>query len=306
MRFISVLLMLISWGAEANVCASDTKKFCGAIEPGKGQIAKCLSDYQSQLSAACAKELKEFKAKTGAKNPCFEDLAEYCVDIPSDPIKLEYCLLKHENRLGPQCLSDFRKKKGNLIVKDVCAQDIVNTCYSAVSGPEGSITKCLIKNKPKLSKFCQNMTDRRITELRKKNPCFDDTEKHCPTQVTFLEIQDCLEKKIPTLSPLCKKEVESEKKRSEANPCYRDLRKHCKPGLSPGDQHRCLTINEKDLSNACRQFRAREDEKVQKMVEKCEADRLKFCAKVPFQNGMVLKCLKENKTKLSKDCANLL
>jgi len=306
MKFFSLIAILFAFESHANVCANDTKKFCAGIEPGKGQIAKCLSDYQDQLSSACAKELKDFKTQTGSKNPCFEDLAEYCVDIPSEPRKLEYCLLKNVARLGSKCLNDFRPKKGNLIVKDVCAQDIVNTCYSSVSGPDGSINRCLIKNHSKLSKFCKNAMDKKISELKKNNPCFADTEKNCPTQVTFIDIQECLEKKIPTLAPECKKVVEAEKKRAEANPCYKDLRRHCKSGISPGDQHRCLTVNEKELSNACRQYRAKEDAKVKKMVEKCEADRLKLCPKAPFQDGMILKCLIENKAKVSKDCAELL
>lgn len=307
MKFFSALLIAVTFGAHAgNECAQDAKKYCAGIEPGKNQLAKCLEDYKDNLSAACSKELKEFKQKTAAKNPCFEDLAEFCVDIPSDPRKLEFCLLKHENKLSQVCSTDFKKKKSNLIVRDVCAQDVVNTCYTAVSGPDGGINKCLFKNKPKLSKFCQNMVDKKTAEMRKKNPCFDDTEKNCPTQITFIDIQECLEKKIPTLAPECKKLVEAEKAHAAANPCYKDLRKHCKPGISAGDQHRCLVINDKDLTPACKTYRQKEDDKVKKMVSLCEPDRVKHCPKAPFQNGQVIKCLRENKAKLNKLCAELL
>lgn len=306
MKFLAALLLTLSLSSEANECASDAKKFCSSVEPGKGQLAKCLNDVKDQLSPNCSKELKEFKSKTGAKNPCYEDLAEFCVDIPTDNRKLEYCLLKYENKLGATCSADFKKKKGNLVVKDVCAQDIVNNCYSEVSGPEGAINKCLIQNRAKVSKFCQNLVDKKVAEMKKKNPCFTDTEKHCTKQVSFIDIQDCLEKKIPTLAPECKKLVEVEKKRGEANPCYKDLRRHCKAGITASDQHRCLTINEKDISNACKQYRVKEDQKVKKMVELCEADRLKLCPKAPFQNGEIVKCLKENKAKVTKGCADLL
>jgi len=91
-----------------------------------------------------------------------------------------------------------------------------------------------------------------------------------------------------------------------ANPCYMDLRKHCKRGLTATDQHHCLTLNEKELSNSCRQFRVTESTKIKKMVELCEPDRLKICPKAPFQNGMVLKCLKENISKVSPGCKSLL
>ncbi|MBA2403711.1 MAG: hypothetical protein H0V66_02985 [Bdellovibrionales bacterium] len=306
MKFLAALLLLVSMGSEANECARDAKKFCGGTEPGKGQLAKCLGDYQAQLSPACAKELKDFKAKTGKKNPCFEDLAEFCEDIPTDNRKLEYCLLKNENRLGSSCSADFKKKKPNIIVKDVCAQDIVNTCYTTLSEPEAATTRCLIKNRVKLSGFCQKMVDKKITEMKKGNPCFDETEKYCQTQTQFVDIHMCMEKKLNVLTPACKKVVQDEINKEKANPCYMDLRKHCKVGLTAADQHRCLGLNEKELSNSCRQFRIVESDKIKKMVDLCENDRLKLCPKAPFQNGMILKCLKENILKVTPACKALL
>lgn len=306
MKFFAALLLLLSMRSEANVCAQDSKKFCAGIEPGKGQLAKCLEDYKAQLSPACAKELQEFKAKTGSKNPCFEDLAEFCADVPTDPRKLEYCLLKNENRLSARCSTDFKKKKSNLLVRDVCAQDIANTCYSAVTGAEGGIHLCLMQNKAKLSSFCKKAVEMKTAEMKKRNPCLEESQKHCPDKVKFADIHACMVKKLAVLSPTCKKVVEREIKLEEANPCIKDLRLHCKPGLSPTEQHRCLTVNEKELSNACRQFRVQEAEKLKKMVDVCEPDRLKLCPKAPFENGMVLKCLRDNIQKVSPQCKELM
>lgn len=306
MKYLSTILLFLSLGAQASECAQEAKKYCSGVEPGKGQLARCLSDYQDSLSPKCVAELKEFKQNTGKKNPCFEELAEFCSDLPSDPQNYEYCLLRHESKLGQKCAADFKGKKGKIITRNVCAQDIASTCYKELSGPEGAVNKCLIKNKSKLAGFCQKNIDKRIAEMRKRNPCYDDTEKFCPTQVKFIDIQECLEKKIPQLNPLCKKLVEKEKRKASANPCYKDLLRHCKQGISPSEQHRCLTVNETELSNACRQFRQKEDNKVKKMVELCEADRVKHCSKEPFQDGKVLKCLMKNKSKLSKPCAELL
>jgi hypothetical protein len=307
MKFLFSLLFIYSYSAHAlNHCAKDAAKFCQGVEQGRGQLARCLSDYQPQLDPNCARELKDFKNKTGKQNPCFEDLAEYCVDIPTDPEKLIYCLLKNENRLSSTCSADFKKKKGNFIVKDICAQDITNLCYPEVSAPTGSITKCLFQNKAKLSKFCQKDIELRMANMRKTNACFDETEKYCKTQVKVIDIQECLEKKLTTLTPGCKVLVEREKKKSDANPCYKDLVRHCRPGISTSQQHECLKINESDLSHTCRQFQAVEQEKVNKMVEFCEKDRLKCCANAPFKDGMILKCLKENKTKISLQCSKLL
>lgn len=306
MKLFATLFLLLSFESNASMCNQDAKKFCNGTDPGKGQLAKCLDDYQAQLSPACAKELKEFKAKTGAKNPCFEELADFCSDLPVSNQKLELCLLKNENKLGLKCAADFKKKKSNILVKDVCSNDIVNTCYSTLTESDEATTRCLIKAKGKLSGFCQKKMDTRIAEMRKTNPCFDETEKYCPTQDSFVEIHDCMEKKLAVLTPNCKKEVQEEINKEKANPCYMDLRKHCKRGLNSSEQHRCLTLNEKELSNSCRQFRTVESTKLKKMVELCEGDRLKLCPKAPFQNGMILKCLKENIAKVTPGCKALL
>ena len=306
MKILVALVLLFSMKSEANECFSDTKKFCSGIEPGKGQIARCLSDYQTQLTPECAKGLKEFKAKSTKNNPCFVDLTEYCSDIPSDARRLEYCLLRNEEHLSSTCSADFKQKKGNLIVRDVCAQDIANTCYSAVTEPEGAIARCLIKNKAKLNGYCQKVINKNIDEMRKANPCFDETEKYCPTQVKFIDIHSCMEKKLPVLSVGCKKVVQAEIDKEKANPCYMDLRKHCKNGLNAVEQHHCLTVNEKELTNACNQYRIQEDVKVKKMVDLCEQDRLKLCPTAPFKNGLVLKCLKINIEKVSQGCKVLI
>ena len=307
MKFLATVLLLLSIeGKASSQCDQDAKKFCNGTDPGRGQLAKCLDDYKGQLSPACEKELKEFKAKSTQKNPCFQDLADFCADVPPEEKNLELCLLKNEAKLNATCSADFKKNKSKIIIKDVCAQDIVNNCYPTLTEPEAATTRCLIKNRTKLSGFCQKKVDKKITDMKKANPCFDEMEKHCPTQVTFVELQECMEKKLTTLTPNCKKEVQLEIEKKNANPCYTDLRKHCKKGLSPSEQHHCLGLNDKELSNACRQFRVVEAGKMTKMAELCEPDRLKLCPKAPFQNGMVLKCLKENLAKVSPACKTLL
>lgn len=305
MKYILIALFMLS-SAYATECDKDAKKFCNGVEPGRGQLAKCLADYQDQLSPKCALELKNFKTTVEKKNPCFEDITDFCADLPADPENYQYCLLKNESKLGPTCSAEFKKKKGNFIVKNVCAQDIVNNCYSELKSPEGAVTRCLIRNKSKLSGFCQKNIDKKIAALKKRNPCFDDTEKFCPTQLKFIDIQDCLAKKEKSLQPNCQKLVKNEVHKMKANPCYRDLATHCKPGLNPKLQNECLTLNEEHLSNACKQFRVVEAEKIGKMAKLCEEDRLKLCKDVPVKDGKVVKCLRTNKAKVSVACAKLL
>lgn len=305
MKTILSLLLLLSFNALANDCADDANKYCQGVDPGRGQVARCLSDYGNQLSPKCLKELKTYKSKTAELNPCFEDLAEFCTTIPNG--KLEYCLMKNETKLSPKCSADFKKKRGGIIVKDVCVQDVVDNCYTSVSGAEGSIIRCLIKNQPKLSGFCRKAVETKVTLMKQNNACFDEQEKFCPTQVRFVDIQECMEKKITTLTPACKKLVQTEIDKGKSNPCYKDLKRHCVPGISADDQNRCLLLNEKEISNGCKQYRTTQEGKVKKMIEVCESDRLKICSKSPFMNGAVTRCLRENKAKLTnKECAALL
>ncbi|MGE3608245.1 MAG: hypothetical protein AB7I27_01560 [Bacteriovoracaceae bacterium] len=304
MKILILAATLLSLSSEASNCAKDKQKFCQSVQPGKGQLARCLSDYQGQLSPLCAEELKNYKKDALKKNACFEDLAEYCTDVPSE--SLELCLLKYENRLSRVCATDFAKKKNNLMVRNVCAQAVVNLCYSDINGPEGAVTHCLIKNRNRLNGNCLKSIDERMASFRKKNPCFDETMKFCPTQVKFIDIQECMEKKISSLSPQCKSVVENEFNKSKANPCYRDLMRHCRPNISPSEQRDCLELNSRELSMACTNYRKQEEKKLDQMVNVCEQDRLKLCPKAPFQDGKILKCLKQNKTKVSAECKKFL
>lgn len=306
MKFLITLLLLQVNIALAGDCDKEAKKYCPGVDPGKGQIALCLSDYRDNLSPACAKELRDHLLKTESKNPCYTDLAQYCSELPSDPVNFSYCLLKNESRLAPKCAADFKAKKGRLITRNVCAQDIVNNCYASLSAPEGSVTRCLIKNKAKLSGFCQKNIDKKISVMRASNPCYDDTEKNCPTQVKFIDIQDCLAQKLPTLAPKCKPLVQGEMDKMKANPCYRDLKIHCMPNLSPSQQSDCLTLNDEHLSRECKQFRVKENSRIEEMAKACEPDRLKLCKSVPFKDGMVSKCLRKNKAVVSKNCQQYL
>ncbi|MFL5785901.1 MAG: hypothetical protein ACJ76H_14885 [Bacteriovoracaceae bacterium] len=304
MKALILLLGIVPALAFANDCAKDAQRLCGGIDPGKNQIYKCLSDYEDQLTSACKQEMSKFRQKTLAKNPCFADLADFCADVK--PEKAEYCLLKNENRLSPTCAKDFATKKRTLLVKNECAMDIVNTCYKEVPGNDGSINKCLIQNKTKLSKFCQTNVTNMVAKMKKENPCFDDQEKFCAGKTHFVDIHECLEKKLSTLAPGCKTVVMAEQEKIKANPCYKDLKRHCLPGLSPNAQVRCLTVNDQNLTSACRQHRAVMEDKVKKMVSACENDRVRLCPKAPLKDGLVLKCLKEKKAQVSAGCKSFI
>lgn len=42
-----------------QACESDVKKFCSSITPGRGSIAKCLRQHESDLSQTCKDQLAQ-------------------------------------------------------------------------------------------------------------------------------------------------------------------------------------------------------------------------------------------------------
>ncbi len=299
-------LFLVSTFSHASFCDLDTKKFCPNLTGARGERAKCLSEHVSEISPKCAIELKTFKQNALKKNPCFQELIDYCADVPSSRPNVYFCLMKNESRLSLTCQNDFKPRKVKLLSEDKCAQDTVDTCYKEITAPQGAIVRCLIREKKNLSPACKIQVEASISEFRKTNPCFEDTEKYCPKQVRFIEIQECLEKKIKNLAPSCLKLVQRELNLSLSNPCYKDLTRFCRQGLNPETQDVCLDLNHKELSIGCQTYRKSEFDRLEKVKVACEVDRLKLCKNTPFKDGLVIECLKENKSRLSLECKSLL
>jgi hypothetical protein len=44
-------------------CEADLAKYCAAVQPGQGRVAKCLKDNKENLSAACKADIKTVAMK---------------------------------------------------------------------------------------------------------------------------------------------------------------------------------------------------------------------------------------------------
>ncbi|MBY0515927.1 MAG: cysteine rich repeat-containing protein [Bacteriovoracaceae bacterium] len=301
-----ILVAILTLQARANECAAEREEFCSQVEPGKGQLMRCLNENKDQLGSKCQSALKEFVAKTKKSNPCFEELAENCSEMTSGRDRLTLCLIKNEKILGDSCRKDLTSKKDKFYASEPCADDLIDKCYSELTQPEGMAIRCLIKNKGKLKARCETAMNAKIQKMRATIPCFDDTEKFCPGTVNRGEIDKCLEKHKSKLAKNCQRYIEREIAIVKKNPCHQDIKNHCRPNLSDPQKFRCLELNEDKISNACLQIRKVKKDKIKKMEEVCESDRQKLCAKEQHANGMIVKCLRSNKAKVSKECAKLL
>lgn len=293
-----ILLPLSSWALD---CGIEHKKFCSHAENGKPELITCLTKHDAKLGLRCRSSLAALKKKQ-KQNPCFDDIGKHCSDIPANGHALMICLLKHETKLSKSCASDVAKKKDSFTSKEPCAQDLMNKCYSELAQGEGYSLRCLFKNKGKLMARCETHIATTMQKMRSKNPCFDDTEKHCPSVIMAGKIDTCLIGKQSSLAPACKTKIQDEVKKRAADPCRVDVRTFCKRG-NGREINACLTKNEALISTACKQHRDNRKAEIGKMQEACKEDRRKFCTRVSPTGTKILKCLKSNKALVSKACA---
>ena len=298
------LCLLIPVTSYALKCGSDRKKFCPTAEKGKPELITCLMQNETKLDTQCRASLARLKEKQKS-NPCNVDISKHCSNVHLKDQALMVCLLKNEAALSPTCAADFKKKKVTFDAKEPCAQDLISKCYAEVQLGGAQSRRCLFKNKGKLAARCESTIAAQMQKMRSKNPCFDDTEKLCPTIVMPGEIDTCLINKISALTPACKTKMDLEAKASAQDPCRRDIRTYCKPG-KPKELLACLNDNASKLSRACANFRDGQKSKIQKMQKDCEADRRKFCMKIQPTGGQILQCLRRSKALVTPACASHL
>lgn len=298
------LSLLFSLSANALNCAKERKQFCASAEVGKPELINCLIQNEAKLGLQCRASLAKLKDKQKA-NPCHADITKHCSNVPLKDGPLMLCLLKNEAALAPTCAADFKKKKIAFDSKEPCAQDLITRCYAEVQQDGGLARRCLFKHKGKLLARCESVIAAQMQKMRSKNPCFDDTEKFCPAMVMPGQIDTCLITQMKNLAPECKKKMEAEVKASSQEPCRRDIRTYCKPG-KPKELLACLNDNSSKLSKACVAFREGSKARITKLQKNCEADRRKYCMKIPPTGGQILDCLKRNKAMLSPACSSSL
>jgi len=108
-------LLLWSHGALAQqeaiargVCAPDVERLCTGVQQGHGRIATCLMDKQAELSAECAQEIEQMRARARAfAQACKGDINKYCKGMRPGSGKLAKCLKDNQAKLTPACKEAF-------------------------------------------------------------------------------------------------------------------------------------------------------------------------------------------------------
>jgi hypothetical protein len=112
---LSALLSMPSLAKGTSACKEDIQKFCKDVAPGKGAIAKCLSEHQADLSDACkaqAKKMKKAAEKISAA--CKSDVQKLCPDVMPGDGRVAACLKTHETEVSSHCKETLHTAKKHL------------------------------------------------------------------------------------------------------------------------------------------------------------------------------------------------
>ena len=111
---LSMMIAGVAFAADDNPCKKDIGRFCKGIEPGDGQILRCLTLSEKNLTPPCKKHLARIeKAVEEVQNACADDYALYCSSVLPGQGRIAGCLEKNEKFLTPKCksvLSEVKKK----------------------------------------------------------------------------------------------------------------------------------------------------------------------------------------------------
>jgi hypothetical protein len=90
-------------------CRADIEQFCKNVKPGKGRVLKCMKQYTTHLSTACAAHISEVKEQTAVfKKVCKRDVEKFCRDMEPGAGRVHRCLKEHQADLAVRCADYIR------------------------------------------------------------------------------------------------------------------------------------------------------------------------------------------------------
>lgn len=97
-------------GEHKGFCKADKEKFCKDVNPGQGEVAKCLKSHEAELSPECKTRMAAHREKMKArKEACKADQEKFCKDVEAGKGGVHKCLKSHKAELSPDCAATFKK-----------------------------------------------------------------------------------------------------------------------------------------------------------------------------------------------------
>lgn len=84
-----------------SACFRDYLRFCSAVVPGEGRVAKCLNSNRASLSPACGEAF-------AAVASCRPEIERFCRGVP-EPAQIKTCLQGKAAQLGDACRQNLSR-----------------------------------------------------------------------------------------------------------------------------------------------------------------------------------------------------
>ena len=93
-------------------CSKDIQTYCANVEPGGGNIAKCMRDNQDKLSTECKMSRDKMKkAFKEVKEACHDDYEKFCSNEKMGRGRVMKCMKEHSAELSAACKTEIEQKK---------------------------------------------------------------------------------------------------------------------------------------------------------------------------------------------------
>lgn len=88
----------------AKPCADDAARLCKDVQPGQGNMARCLKEHAGELSPACQENIAKMKEKIrDFRQACTDDMKKLCAGTRRGGGRIIQCMKQHEDELSPAC-----------------------------------------------------------------------------------------------------------------------------------------------------------------------------------------------------------
>ena len=114
----TVLCLTLSAVASAEQadrpCADDAAKLCKDVQPGQGNMARCLKEHAGELSPACQENIAKMKENIrDFREACKDDMKKLCAGTQRGGGRIIQCMKQHEEELSPACKEQMDQHRGN-------------------------------------------------------------------------------------------------------------------------------------------------------------------------------------------------
>jgi hypothetical protein len=169
-RVVVIAALLAAVGSVAaeeqsgpGACRADAEKLCKGVEPGKGRVAQCLKEHESQVSSGCKAHMSKMHEQMQAFNDaCKADVEKNCKGVEPGQGRMMGCLRKNEANLSAPCKEQIAKmdeRRGQMHERmhnaaEACKGDVQQYCANVQPGG-GRVARCLKENEAKLAAPCK-------------------------------------------------------------------------------------------------------------------------------------------------------